>query len=210
MAPASLNVVEVNENHRRLCPSPKWAAFLHTEVLPGVVDGVDLGRKLIEIGPGPGAATNWLRHRVELLVAVERDRRAADSLAANYVGGNVKIVCGDGAALGFGTRSFDSAGCFTMLHHVPTLALQNAVLGEMLRVLRPGGTLVGSDSVPSDDLRRFHLGDTYNPVDPGTFGDRLRDLGFERITVHTGTTMRFTARKPDTERNDDRTSMTRT
>jgi SAM-dependent methyltransferase len=153
---------------------------------------------MIEIGPGPGAATDWLRHQVARLVAVECDQSAADALADKFVGSNVEIVCGDGADLGFAAACFDSAGCFTMLHHVPTVALQDAVLGQMLRVLRPGGILVGSDSLPSEDLERFHEGDIYNPIQPGTLGQRLRRLGFEQITVHADTTLRFTAYKQGT------------
>src|ERR1700733_13611383 len=61
----------MNENHSRVCPSPEWAEYLQAEVLPAVTRDVDLGDELIEVGPGPGAATDWLRHRVERLVAVE-------------------------------------------------------------------------------------------------------------------------------------------
>ena len=43
----------------------------------------------------------------------------------------------------------------------------------MLRALRPEGVLVGSDSLAGPDLERFHDGDTYNPVEPGSFTDRL-------------------------------------
>lgn len=186
----------MNENHAALCPSPQWAAFLHTEVLPALTGGVNLGREMLEVGPGPGAATDWLRHRVERLVAVECDRAAADALGAKHAGGNVEIVCADAAELGFRDASFDSAGCFTMLHHVPTVALQDALLGEVLRVLRPGGVFVGSDSVPSEGLERFHAGDVYNPVEPGTFAARLQGLGFEQVTVSADDTLRFVAYKP--------------
>lgn len=39
-----------------------------------------------------------------------------------------------------------------MLHHVPTDALQDRVIGEIARVLGPGAALVASDSLASDDL----------------------------------------------------------
>ena len=76
--------------------------------------------------------------------------------------------------------SFDSVGSFTMLHHVPTTALQNQILAEALRVLRPGGVLVGSDSLPSDGLHAFHEGDTCHPVEPSALLVRLQTLGFAR------------------------------
>ena len=50
-----------------------------------------------------------------------------------------------------------------MRHHVPTRALQDKVLAAAFRVLRPGGTFLGSDSLPRDALHQFHEGDTYNP-----------------------------------------------
>ena len=83
-----------------------------------------------------------------------------------------------------------------MLHHIPTAAGQNAVLAEMLRVLRPGGVLIASDSLPSDGLHRFHEDDTYNPVEPGTLLTRLETLGFSGITIRVGRGLTFVAHKP--------------
>lgn len=188
----------MNANHAKLCSSPQWAEFLHTEVLPAVTGGIDLGHEMLEIGPGPGAATDWLALRVARLVAVEYDRRAADALAIKWDGGNVEVVCGDASQLAFEDGSFDSAGCYTMLHHVPTVALQDAVLSEAFRVLRPGGVLVGSDSLASDELERFHEEDTYNPIEPDTLPARLHSLGFEQITVDVDPILSFVAHKPRT------------
>jgi SAM-dependent methyltransferase len=84
-----------------------------------------------------------------------------------------------------------------MLHHVPTVALQNAILAEALRVLRPGGVFLGSDSLASDGVHHFHEGDTYNPVEPAAFLTRLPTLGFGKITMTVDDTLTFVARKPD-------------
>jgi SAM-dependent methyltransferase len=186
----------VNENHAKLCPSPQWAEHMQADVLPWVTAGVDLGDELVEVGPGPGATTQWLHQRVKRLVAVEHDEEAAAKLRADYAGTNVEVVHADATAMTFPDNSFDSAGSFTMLHHVPTPALQNQLLSEVLRVLRPGGVLIGSDSVASDDLHRFHEGDTYNPVDPGWFLGRLLTLGYTRVTVRMDDSVMFIAHKP--------------
>jgi SAM-dependent methyltransferase len=188
----------VNENHANLLGTPEWAAHLHDDILPVVTAGVDLGENMVEIGPGPGAATEWLRHRVPRLVAVELDADAADALRERFAHTNVSVVVADATALDYPDGSFDSVGMFTMLHHVPTQALQNALLAEALRVLRPGGTLVGSDSLASDGLHHFHAGDTYNPVEPAALLTRLQTLGFGPITITVGDTLLFRAGKEKT------------
>ena len=106
-------------------------------------------------------------------------------------------MTGSGADLSYPDESFDSVGCFTMLHHVPTLALQNKILAEAFRVLRPGGVLIGSDSLPSTDLHDFHADDIYNPIDPASLLSRLQTLGFSEITLMVDWSLKFIARKPD-------------
>jgi hypothetical protein len=58
---ADRSVGFMNENHAKLLGTAEWAAHLHEDVLPVVTNGVDLGDDLLEIGPGPGAASEWLR-----------------------------------------------------------------------------------------------------------------------------------------------------
>ena len=151
---------------------------------------------MLEIGPGPGAATEWLRSRVRKLTAIEVDEAAAALLATRYADANVEIVTGSATELSYPEACFDSVGCFTMLHHVPTLALQNKILAEACRVLRPGGVLLGSDSLGSSDLHHFHADDTYNPVDPASVLSRLQTVGFGNITVILKDVLMFIAAKP--------------
>jgi ubiquinone/menaquinone biosynthesis C-methylase UbiE len=186
----------MNENHAELCPSPEWAALIQDEVLPSLTRHADLGEEMLEIGPGPGAATEWLRQKVKRLIAVEVDAAAAGKLADRFAGSNVEVIVGSAAELSYPDESFDSVGCFTMLHHVPTLALQNKILAEAFRVLRPGGVLICSDSLASNDLHHFHEGDTYNPVEPTSVLARLQTLGFENITVVVDGILKFIAHRP--------------
>jgi SAM-dependent methyltransferase len=185
----------MNENHARLCPSPEWTQHLHSDVLPAVTAHVELGEELLEIGPGPGTATDWLRTRVRRVVAVEHDKPAADALAQRFSHTNVEVVYGDGSVLGFADTSFDSAAAFTMLH-VPTRVLQTRLLAEVLRVLRPGGVLIGYASLHSDELHHFHEGDTYNPIDPPALLTILLALGFSDATVTVDWALRFVAHAP--------------
>jgi SAM-dependent methyltransferase len=72
-----------------------------------------------------------------------------------------------------------------MLHHVPTIELQDKLFAEIGRVLRPGAAVVASDSLGSDELAAAHEGDTYNPVDPAALPSRLTAAGFGDVQVKT-------------------------
>jgi SAM-dependent methyltransferase len=181
----------VNENHAVLCSSAEWADHLRGDVLTPMLDGVDLGAQMIEVGPGPGAATDWLRHRVARLVAVDADATAVAALAERYAGTNVEAIATDATELPFADGTFDSAATFTMLHHVPTVDGQQRLLEELVRVLRPGGILVGADSLASNELREFHRGDTYNPIEPGRLLRWLNRLGCRPITITVDEQLRF-------------------
>ena len=93
--------------------------------------------------------------------------------------------------------SFDGAVCLTMLHHVASSALQDRLLAEVARVLRPGGVFAGTDSLYSFGFRLLHLFDTMVPVDPGGFRKRLEAAGFTEVEVDTNPyAFRFRARRP--------------
>jgi ubiquinone/menaquinone biosynthesis C-methylase UbiE len=188
----------MNENHA-CCSTPEWAEHIHREVLGSLLSEIDLGHEMLEIGPGPGAATEWLRKRVRRLVAIEVDPESAHRLAIRYTASNVEVVTGDASRLAFDDASFDSVGTFTMLHHLPTATLQNQVLKEAWRVLRPAGILVGSDSLGCTELHEFHAGDTYNPIEPSSLIARLQTIGFDHVMVSVGYDVRFVARKPTSE-----------
>jgi len=152
---------------------------------------------VLEIGPGPGLVTNWLRRRVPRLTSIEIDHRLAESLRRRAASSNVTVVEGDATEMPFEDGRFSAAVCLTMLHHVPSPALQDRLLAETRRVLRPGGVLIGMDSTPSLRWNLYHLFDERVPVDPASFDQRLAAAGFADITVGARTGgFTFTARKP--------------
>ncbi len=186
----------MNENHT-LCATPEWAEHMESEVLEPLVRDVELGEEMLELGPGPGAATRWLRHRVQRLVALELDPAAAARLAEELAATNVTVEVGDSTQVPFPDASFDSVGCFTMLHHIPSMYEQFRTLLEAFRILRPGGVLVGADSLASQGLHEFHEGDAYNPIDPARLLVFLQAAGFGHVMVSAGEGLLFTARKTE-------------
>ncbi|GAA4536256.1 class I SAM-dependent methyltransferase [Amycolatopsis samaneae] len=171
----------MNYVHRKLCSSEFWARKIG-EVLPEFLDGFDLGDEVLEIGPGFGATTNVLLKRVPSLTVVEIDDASARLLRNRY-GDRAEVVHGSGAEMPFEDGRFSAVVCFTMLHHVPTVELQDAIFAEAARVLRPGGLFRGTDSQLSLPFRLLHLGDTMNVVDAGTLPGRLRAAGFAEEQV---------------------------
>jgi len=173
----------MNLLHRWICNSNHWKRHVETELVPWGLDGLDLGDNVLEIGPGYGKATDLLRDRAPHLTCLEVDGSLAASLSRRMTGTNVRVLPGDGAHIPVRDSIFSAVVCFTMLHHVPTPALQDSMLAEVARVLRPGGVFAGTDSVTSLVFRFIHIGDTMIMVDPETFPARLRAVGFEDIEV---------------------------
>jgi SAM-dependent methyltransferase len=187
----------VNLLHRWLCSSARWKRAVESQVLPWTLEGLDLGANVIELGPGYGVTTDLLRDRVAHLTCVEVDAALAEALRRRTLGGNVTVLCEDATAMSLPDGEFDSAVCFTMLHHVPSPALQDRLLAEVARILRPGGIFAGRDSRYSPSFRLLHLFDTMVVVEPSTFPGRLAAAGFEHIQVDVDPrAFRFRARKP--------------
>ena len=173
----------MNRIHDWYCKSDKWNDLMVGRVLPEVLTGMHLTGDVLEIGPGPGLVTKaLLEYGVEQLTTVEIDPVAADRLRQQF-GDRVTICTGDSSAMPMESDEFDTIVCCTMLHHVPTEALQDAILREAHRVLRPGGVLAGSDSKTDLRFRIFHLFDIHNPVNVDTFAQRLGAAGFAEVTV---------------------------
>ena len=173
----------MNIFHRWYCGSERWARAMREVGLPRTLEGLDLGDDLLEVGPGPGVTTDWLRDRVARLTAIEVDSKLAAKLTDRLAGTNVTVVEGDATRMSFPDGSFSGAVCFTMLHHVPTPELQDRLLAETARVLRPGAPFAGMDSTPSLTWNVAHLFDTRVPVDPDTFAARLERAGFVDANV---------------------------
>lgn len=186
----------MNAKHLELCGGAEWAETVKSTIIPWVLKDADLGDDTLEVGPGPGSTTSILRSLTPRLTAIEVDAELAASLAARLAGTNVEVIHGDATALTFPDGRFSAAVCFTMLHHVPSIELQDRLLGELARVMRPGALLAGLDSLDSEPFRDLHVDDICVPLDPATLGGRLERAGFREVEIETNPyAVRFRAKR---------------
>jgi SAM-dependent methyltransferase len=186
----------MNYLHRMLCSSARWKEVVQHYALPWTLEQIDLGGEVLEIGPGYGAATEVLQRQVRYLLCVESDRNLADRLRRKF-NGDVTVRCEDATAMSLPSESFEGAVCFTMLHHIESIELQNKLFAEVARVLRPGGIFAGTDSLQGRFTRLIHLFDTLVLIDPETLPQRLTAAGFENVQVDVNPyAFRFRAWKP--------------
>lgn len=111
--------------------------------------GIRPGWKVLEVGSGSGVVCRDLAARVGpsgRVLGVDPSRvfvREARRLArAEGLGAQVRFTVGNGAHLRFRSGTFDATLAVTVLLHVPA---PEAILREMIRVTRPGGTVAVQD-----------------------------------------------------------------
>jgi ubiquinone/menaquinone biosynthesis C-methylase UbiE len=186
----------MNPIHNILCSSGWWATRVQDKLIPWGLNGVELGDDVLEIGPGFGATTRELARKPGRLTALELEPRYCRRLQ-DELGDRVDVVEGDATSLPFDEGRFSAVICFTMLHHIPVRAQQDRAFGEVTRVLRPGGTFAGTDSIGTGKLfKLIHLGDTLLPIDPDEMPVRLEAAGLEDVKVNrVENSFRFCARR---------------
>ncbi len=186
----------MNRIHNVLCSSDWWARRVKNKLVPWGLEGIELGDQVLEVGPGFGATTRLLASMAPKLTVVELERRYCERLRAE-LGGAVDVVQGDATELPFDDDRFSAVVCFTMLHHIPSRDLQDRAFEEFARVLRPGGTFAGTDSVGTGTLfKLIHLGDTLLVLDPAQLPARLSAAGLSEPRVERADgSLRFRARQ---------------
>ena len=186
----------VNEKHLELCSSAEWADAVRRWIIPWVLDGVELGNDVLEVGPGPGRTTEVLAEMVLRLSAAELDPALAADLASRLAAAGVEVIRADATKLPFEDGRFSAVVSFTMLHHLPSAADQDRLFAEAARVLRPGGVFAGTDSLDSDEFRELHVGDICVPIEPSGLAARLEAAGLGEVEVETNDYgVRFRARR---------------
>jgi ubiquinone/menaquinone biosynthesis C-methylase UbiE len=153
------------------------------QVLPWLLAGTDLDGHVLEIGAGPGAATEELRRRAGRVTSLDYSRTFAAGLARRSQRANGAVLQGDAAALPFPEKTFSAAIAVLVLHHLKSQELQERAFLEIFRVLRPGGVFLAVEIQDGWLQRIGHIGSTFVPVAPSGMPQRLATLGFSSVSV---------------------------
>jgi SAM-dependent methyltransferase len=156
------------------------------ETLRALVELVpeDPEARWLETACGPGIIARAVATRVGRVHGVDLTpsmiEKAGEEAAREGVG-NVEFSVGDATALAFGDGSFDGAVTRFSFHHIPA---PWRVMGEMARVVRPGGRVVVSDFIADPDREVYAAVEEIERLrDPSHWGcltaEQLRTIGTE-------------------------------
>jgi SAM-dependent methyltransferase len=167
------------------------------------------GASILDIPCGGGFALRVLRpgqpvHYVAADISPYMLQRAREVARGMHAQDAIEFVEADVTALQFDDNSFDLCVTYNGLHCLPD---PRAALGELTRVLRPGGTLRGTSCVTGRGLRSDALiamsrraGVFGNPPRTGDIETWLTEFGLESVRVEpSGAIEFFEAQLPSRE-----------
>ncbi len=164
-------------------------AYYDERVIEKIADSSYLkeGMTVADIGTGTSFVSAGVAPRVQRVVAVDNSpamlsvaRKNLDTLGL----GNVELMVGEMTSLPLESASVDAAFANMVLHHAED---PEAMLREMARVVKPGGTVVVADEVvhPYAWMREEHadvwLGFDQEQVERFFRGAGLTGYGYESL-----------------------------
>lgn len=171
---------------RAFTTSAPYRLVARRVVLPWVLQGEHPAGEGLEIGAGSGAMTAQLLTAFPSLRMVATDydadmvARAQQVLA--FFGDRARVQRADAADLPFGDGRFTFVLSAAMLHHV--VAWEKA-LAEAVRVLCPGGLLIGYDLLDTAPVRLLHFGGGHDVrlLRPEQLDTELRRLSVTGVRI---------------------------
>lgn len=158
--------------------------------------GLRRGEKILDLGCGFGRHAFEAARRGADVVALDAGRDEVDGVAAMFEAmleaGEIKTgslhtaaVQGDALHLPFPDATFDRVICSEVLEHIPD---DVAAMRELVRVLRPGGTMAITVPRFGPELINWALSDEYHNVPGGHIRIYRRSILQERLRA-TGMTV---------------------
>ena len=184
------------------CRSAPWRALARRVVLPWALQGHRPSGHVLEIGAGSGAmAAELLAVCPDITMTVtDVDPAMVDAAAARLrtFGERATVQVADATTLPFPDASFDGVVSWIMLHH--TVEWENA-LAEAVRVVRPGGEVVGYDLLSTAPLRLLHQAERarFRMIRFSELREAVGALAVEQAVLTpslAGLTVRFLLRTP--------------
>jgi ubiquinone/menaquinone biosynthesis C-methylase UbiE len=171
----------MNSLENWFCASGLWRSLTEQKWLPLALEGTDLGEHVLEVGAGPGAATNALVARTRRVTSLEYSHKFCVDLRQKV--GAASVVQGDASNLPFTDHTFSSAIAVLVLHHLRSRQAQDRAFAEIHRVLKPGGVFLALEIADSWLARVLHIRSTFVPVPPDQLVSRLHATGFSNAQV---------------------------
>lgn len=179
---------EMSMVEKWFCRSALWGALARKVVVPYALQGLTPDGELLEVGGGGGAMAEAIlrQHPGASLTVTDVDQAMVDSAHRRLAAfPNARVLQADATNLPFADESFDVVATFLMMHHV--IHWREAI-GELVRVLRPGGGLVGYDLAPTRLADVIHRVDRspYRLVDGIEFVHALSAAGLVDVRLRRG------------------------
>jgi SAM-dependent methyltransferase len=184
------------ETHERIA-----VPYVFLRPAQDLVDAMRLapGARVLDAGCGTGVAARLASEAVRPAGMVVALDPALEMLRIARRSGLAAIVCGEAQALPFPDAAFDAVLASFVISHVPSY---EAALAEMVRILKPGGTLGVTAWGPAEDRYREKwrsLAESFGGreampavvpwedllADPARVRDALRGAGLTAIEIET-------------------------
>ncbi len=173
----------MNRFENWVCASSFWRRMTQKQLLPWLLTGTDMGDHVLEIGAGPGAATEELRKRARRVTSLDYSHAFAAGIVHRCQSKNGAVLQGDASTLPFPEKTFSSAIAILVLHHLRSRELQERAFAEVFRVLRPGGVFLALDIQDGWLNRMSHFRSTFVPVAAASAPARLAAAGFSNVSI---------------------------